>query len=435
MGLIVALLALLLLEGGIWALARITGTDYRIPPPLPGWPQYSALCPGEEEGTKALCGNTHGSQLMRTVPFTVEPTRPRVLVLGESFVYGLNLEEPEAWPARLEHHLGGAVEVLNFGRCGSESASLTQLVQAGVTLNPDVMILAIGNNEYTMSPYYSGLAGRHPIAFQRTAEFLSRIQLYGLLHRVAKPTTPYGFAKRLATTAGHPMQKYIDALHGRPVDTRVFPGGIVDSDVTEMLEDTKRLSERFYRLRLAGMIRFIQQKGIKVIMATLPHSLGDPPLLSGLHGAPREKMLPLMTQMETYTKRYREPLSREEAQGYASAIEGAIDLDDRFAYSYYARGRWKESQGDKAAAIKDHYQAISLDLVPDVTPEINGIITELSDTYNTPLVELHTLAEPHLNAPAGFFIDTIHVNALGADEIGAYVAQEVGLEILGASDQ
>ena len=56
-----------------------------------------------------------------------------MVTVGESFVYGLGLEEIDAWPAQLEEALGGEAEVLNLGRCGTYASRLQPQVVAAAT--------------------------------------------------------------------------------------------------------------------------------------------------------------------------------------------------------------------------------------------------------------------------------------------------------------
>jgi lysophospholipase L1-like esterase len=75
----------------------------------------------------------------------------RILVIGDSFVFGYGVEDWETFPARLQTELEGQghrVEVLNAGVPGwSTDSYLVYLREHGFPLDPDLVILALSENE------------------------------------------------------------------------------------------------------------------------------------------------------------------------------------------------------------------------------------------------------------------------------------------------
>lgn len=73
--------------------------------------------------------------------------RKRVMVLGDSVVFGWNLADADAMPARLQHHLDrlacqGCAWVINGGQPGySALQSLYQLEMVGLAYKPDVVVV------------------------------------------------------------------------------------------------------------------------------------------------------------------------------------------------------------------------------------------------------------------------------------------------------
>jgi lysophospholipase L1-like esterase len=90
-----------------------------------------------------------GPEIERSAP----PGRIRILVLGDSMMFGYYLEEVETFPARLEARLradGIDTEVVNTGSGGWSIASETSfLIERGLALEPDHVILAISGNDLT----------------------------------------------------------------------------------------------------------------------------------------------------------------------------------------------------------------------------------------------------------------------------------------------
>ena len=74
--------------------------------------------------------------------------RPRILCLGGSTTFGMSVTDGLEWPARLEAHLGGRVEVVNAGRPGATSCVNYQYLRDRlVRLRPDVVVLYEGFND------------------------------------------------------------------------------------------------------------------------------------------------------------------------------------------------------------------------------------------------------------------------------------------------
>ena len=98
----------------------VIDSDFRVPP-LPEHPTVQVLC--SDGDTQRLCPD-RGSSYERVRPevFVESPKGNRIIVIGESFVYGLGIEANQAWPKQLQQQTG--IETLNFGRCGTYASQL-----------------------------------------------------------------------------------------------------------------------------------------------------------------------------------------------------------------------------------------------------------------------------------------------------------------------
>ena len=88
----------------------------------------------------------------RELPLQRPAGQQRVVVLGDSFAFGLGVDEGETFPAQLERLLaagGRSVEVVNLGVPGYHTGQeLAWLERAGFALDPDlVVLLYYGNDE------------------------------------------------------------------------------------------------------------------------------------------------------------------------------------------------------------------------------------------------------------------------------------------------
>ena len=75
--------------------------------------------------------------------------------------------------------------------------------------------------------------------------------------------------------------------------------------------------------------------------------------------------------------------------------------------------------------------AAEWDLVPDATPSINAIIRRVADEEGAVLVDLHALSDAWMVEPDRWFLDKVHVSALGATAIGEHLAAPVAGALTG----
>ena len=109
--------------------------------PTRGW----ALCPGLRDvpafGGKTLSSNSRGLRGTREYAREKTPGVARIVVLGDSFTFGEDVGDGEAWPRRLEEILPGT-EVLNLGVHGyGHDQMLLYLKEEGLKYHPDVVVV------------------------------------------------------------------------------------------------------------------------------------------------------------------------------------------------------------------------------------------------------------------------------------------------------
>ena len=414
-GLVLALLALLLMEGALQG-ARVIGLlgDLRISP-LPRPRALKVVC-GQAPGLR-LCPDRDGKyERVRPVKFSPRPAgRRRIITIGESFVHGLSLPMAQAWPARLGHHLGDGVEVLNFGRCGSHAGILHPIVEAAVKLAPDLVVLSVGNNEHSMTTFFTGWAGRHPKLTHDLLQGLSPFQLPGLLDRLlGRPlqvTEEWDVSQRRFED---PTDQRIYAARRRPPDLSWFSGGLASPAVTAALDREKQLKELVYARHLRAMIRACKEAGVPVLLTTLPIHLLWAPVLSGCRAEDDASCRGVVELLD----RARQAENRERGD----AIIKAMDLDPGVAAVHYEAGKFMLGRGEKSRAAQALRKASGLDLIPDNTPAINAAIRQLAREEEVALADLDRLSEQVLDDPYRVFIDRVHLTAAGSDLVGREVA-------------
>ena len=416
--LVASLLALLLLEGALWSLALVLGSDWRTLP-LPEHTDYPVTCPLAEGMLKLCPEERHGYERVRPEMFLEEPDGPRVIMIGESFVFGLGVAASEAIPAQLEDRLADQAEVLNWGRCGAYAGKLVPAVEAAVALEPDLLVLAIGNNEHTMTSYYTGWPARHPVAFYRLSEALSRLQLFGLLGRAlggGLPSPSEAFERRVELD--DPVARAVYSARRRPPDLSLFEDALASPEVTRLLEQEQRLKERIFGARLTDLVDLAHAAGVPVVLATLPHRLRTPPVLSGVHSGDPARVRALVQQLD-----------QDGVPVPESALRDALAEDPRVAVFLNAWGEYRLSVGDTAGAVEAFRSQAEWELVPDGTPSLNAVVRGVAQDRGCALVDLEPLSERSLDPSLPMFLDRVHVDAAGAALVAEALEPVVRVEL------
>ena len=413
-GFFISALFFLVLEGILWGFALLQDKDWRVDP-LPKHPTYQVLC--EFGDMLTLCPD-QGMDYERVHPeiFFAEPKSKRVIAIGESFVYGLGLEKEQSWPAQMQAFLGADVEILNLARCGTYASRLIPIVEAAIELKPDAIVLSVGNNEHTMTSFYSGRAGRYPLLSYRLSSWMGGLQFYGVLLR-----SLVGAQVRVTesfTETPDEFEREEDRLayaaRRRPPNLSVFPNSIASRSVTQILEEEQRLKEMIFRQHLQEMIELIKAAKIEIVLTTLPRDLLVPPTLSGIHSEDEQLVLQLVQKLQE-----RSPHNK------AEHLFSGLEIDDRVSLFLYEAAMMHKNNGDLPEAIQWIEASTSWDLIPDSTPEINQIIRDIAKKEEIPLVDLDRYAQKYFLQPSDIFLDKVHVNQRGANEIAELVSADI----------
>ena len=107
------------------------------------------------------------------LPAKKAPGERRVLVLGDSMVYGQGVADNETVPAQLERALGPGATVINGGlRAYSTAQELALLQELGPKIRPDLVVLCWFWNDVDADPVevqYGSLAGLGDVPFDTRA--------------------------------------------------------------------------------------------------------------------------------------------------------------------------------------------------------------------------------------------------------------------------
>ena len=109
--------------------------------PSRGWTLRPGLRGVQAFPGKKLSSNTHGLRGAREYAYDRPSGIARVVVLGDSFTFGEDVDDAETWPHRLEEMLP-ATEVLNLGVHGyGHDQMLLYLEEEGLKYHPDLVVV------------------------------------------------------------------------------------------------------------------------------------------------------------------------------------------------------------------------------------------------------------------------------------------------------
>lgn len=198
---------------------RDQAAGYRLAPSYSGW----------ESNRLEYRVAVHTDALAMRVPVGVRAPasdgRPRVLVLGDSFVFGQGVEAEDAWPAQLERVLaahGVAVAVMNGGVPGYSNLDEVAWLRAyGLALHPRRVVLGVflGNDledNGTSAGRRMGSVAAPPVRwYTRPSRWLyEHSQLYDLLRGLverARRSRPVDGMSAAAAAALGPYRASDDA--------------------------------------------------------------------------------------------------------------------------------------------------------------------------------------------------------------------------------
>lgn len=191
-----------------------------------------------------------GAELPRTPP----QGEFRVFFAGDSFTWGHNVGDHETLPARLEERLAercpGGTRVINAGLSGSTILAQAAMVERGLVLEPDQVVVMFHENDIDELMYTRMW---ELLAVNRRAK--SRFPL-SLVYPWARHTALWNLA--LSAT----QSRRINAAVLQDPDTPA-PGAAVDGARAAALDE--------YARRGRAMKERLEQLGIPLLYVTFPH--------------------------------------------------------------------------------------------------------------------------------------------------------------------
>ncbi len=218
------------------------------------------------------------------LPLTKAAGTLRIACVGDSWTFGMNVDQDRSYPARLAVRLreasGRPIETFNFGVLGYSSFQGLQLTRSRVfDFQPDVLAIGFGMNDSEVAGYRDrDMIGGGPAPLRtRVADAVTDLESYKLLHYLAqtvrfRPRSMGDFLREHANDRG---------------------SGSVDY---EAIEPWTRVSPHDYEANIRDMVRLGRQHGAAVVL--LDNELWDgSPYRPILRAVAADEHLPLVDSL------------------------------------------------------------------------------------------------------------------------------------------
>ena len=325
----------------------------------------------------------------------------RIFCLGGSTTYGRPYNDKTSFCGWLRALLPKADpahgwEVVNAGGISYASYRVANVAEQLLEFEPDLFIIYCGQNE-----------------------FLER-RTYGPI--LSLPRSVVGLGGALSHTRIYTAVKYVvDAVRQKPAvpaaDREILP-----AEVKTLLDDAVGPSAyqrddaqreevlQHYRYNLSRMVQAARSAGAAVVLVTPASNLRNCAPFKSQHRS---------DLADPERARWRQALAAAQQAAAAghwgdalAAASAAVQIDKRYAYAHYLRGRALWELGRFAEAKPAFLQARDEDVCPlrALTP-MRGIVAEVAAEQGVPLVDFVALIEKraaHATPGDDLFLDHVH---------------------------
>lgn len=410
---LVGLLPLVLLEGAL----RLVDVARPVDDPLAGV--------GGQRPVFERVGDVYRTARAKEGYFGVQEfpaTKPtnafRLFALGGSTVYGHPYLNDTAFPKWLELELaarapGRAVQAINCGGISYASYRLAYVLRETLHYQPDLIVLALGHNDFLEDRTYDSLKARSAARHWLTEQAAS-LRAVASLRKILPPT---------AVSTPHPHGADSDSVevdprldHSRAGYAAYHRDDAWHARVIRQFEDSFRT-----------MLAECHAANIPVIIVTLGSNLRDCPPFKSAH---RAGLTP--AQEGEWQRRFDAATQadlRDDLPAALARYREAEAIDPRHALLNYRIARCLDRLGQTKAAREYFLRAKDEDICPlRMLERIYQLQHALAAETRTPLVDVRTLLEA-LSSEAlpgnDLYLDHVHPTLGGHQHIARALAEKI----------
>ena len=351
---------------------------------------------------------------------TVKPTNGyRVFCFGGSTVYGHPYLADTAFPKWLELELAAThpqrrVEVVNCGGISYASYRLAPIVREVLEYQPDLIVLAMGHNEFLEDRTYQPLKSRSASRSWWEDRF-NTLRLVTLVRGWLRPSV----RDQAVPSVGAPDASLPAEVHARLDDRTGYASYHRDyawrGQVVAQFADSFR-----------AMIAACRAAKVPVLVVTLGSNLRDcPPFKS-------EQRAGLSAEAELRWQVAFAAGTAAEARDLQAALahyQSAAAVDDQHALLAFRRARVHDRLGHTNEARTHYLRAKELDVCPlRMVEEIYELQHQITKATQTPIVDACRLLEaasPQALPGNDQYLDHVHPTVAGHQRIGQAIAAKL----------
>ncbi len=359
-----------------------------------------------------------GKAMLRTAPNKLTLFNPtqfpaqksagsfRIFCTGGSTTYGRPYTDSTSFCGWLRQFLAALDptrrwEVINAGGISYASYRVALLTEELIKYQPDLFVVYSGHNEFLEKRTYDSLIST-PRAVHGVTAWLRKTRIFTALESSLESSLD-----RVSATLKDKEDKKgaLLAEEVKPLlDSSVGPDAYSrDDELREQILD-------HYRFNLARAIDIAASVGARTILVAPASNLRNTsPFKSeharGLSAANRSAIQAMLTSA-------RESLDREQPEEALAFIDQALSLDDRYASTWFLRGRCLDALGRVDEAAIAYRRARDEDIVPlrALTP-MSQIVRDVAGDRRVPLIDYVKLVadrSPGGIAGESMFLDHVH---------------------------
>jgi len=336
----------------------------------------------------------------------------RIFIVGSSAANGYPFKEEDGFSGYLRRSLDrfapGKFEVINAAGMSYGSHRVFDVLQDVILLDPDLVIVYAGNNEYVERNVIAGITKKGGPIFDKIGGVLGRTNLYRAVRLILYRVSPAVF-----------QQSMKNDLTDMRAGNFINRGGLVRTTSV----DLEVLNN--YKNNISAMRDLLATAGVKGIFCTVPSNVAD------WHPEMTLPKLANQEQAANWNKLQADVANNLDAQnntGRDSSGENAlllqeIDLLSRMLQivpdhpmTHFVLGDALMRLGEYDRAYKEFVQAKDLDAVPireltSFNDALRTLITDKGNKSEFALVDLEEVlgSEVRRGAPNGIFLDYCHL--------------------------
>ncbi len=330
----------------------------------------------------------------------------RIFTLGGSTTYGRPYFDSTSFSGWLRAFVHAANpernwEIINAGGVSYASYRVASLMEELIQYEPDMFIVYSGHNEFLESRTYSAIIDE-PKAVTRLKLILGNFRIYSFFYDIEKKLT----SKKSNTKANQTRE--LESEVTTLLDNSVGPDAYSRDDAKK----NKILAH--YKFNLNRMTELAKSKNAEIVFVSPPVNAKDFSPFKSQHKYEMSK-----EEKITYDKELTSislDIDRRKFDDIVQRLNKLIESDNRYALTYYEKGRVLFAKGQYNHAKKNFLQAVDEDICPlrALTP-MGNIVQEIASKNNVNMIPLTQILESmcmreygHTILGEEYFLDHVH---------------------------